>query len=235
MKHIYIVLLLVGTNLISAQDTRLFENTWYLSKIVSNGIDYLPPNNTEVSSIGLTFNQQENTFNTNYCNSIFGGVIFGNNLTEFSLNGYAVTLRMCNSQSDNSYENLYINFFIGNNPNNYFSYAILENGTVKTLTINSANNKQAIYSSQNLAINSFKEIDYSVYHDSSSAVLIVELKNQYTENIKVELFDSLGKTCKKESFSTAQIKISTADLTTGIYVVKITADNRIAVKKFIKP
>ncbi|MFM9825610.1 T9SS type A sorting domain-containing protein [Flavobacterium sp.] len=63
----------------------------------------------------------------------------------------------------------------------------------------------------------------------------VELKNQNTENIKVELFDSLGKNCKNESFSSAQIKISTADLASGIYVVKITADNQIAVKKFIKP
>ena len=53
--------------------------------------------------------------------------------------------------------------------------------------------------------------------------------------MKVELFDSFGITRKMEFFSTAQIKISTADLASGIYVVKITTDNQVGVKKFIKP
>ena len=120
MKHIYIVLFLVATNLISAQDLRLFENTWYLTKIVENGIDYLPPTITQVHSVRLTFNQQDNGINTNFCNSMFGTVIFGNNLTNFSMLGLASTLLLCNSQSDNIFESQYLNFFNENYSNNNF-------------------------------------------------------------------------------------------------------------------
>ncbi len=232
MKQIFVLLFMVSVTKISAQDLRLFENTWYLTKIVSNGIDYLPPTNT----INLNFNQQYNSINSNaICNSMFGNAIFGNNLTNFSLNGGGITLAICRSQSDNSYENLYFDFFIGNYPNNNFTYTINENQTVKTLTINSSSNKQAIYTNQNLSTIDIKELHFKVFFDSTGTFLNVELNNQYTENIKVELFDSLGKTCKKESFSSAQIKISTADLASGIYVVKITTDNQVGIKKFIKP
>ncbi|MFM9825611.1 META domain-containing protein [Flavobacterium sp.] len=96
MKQIFLLLFMVNVTIISAQDLRLFQNTWYLTKIVSNGIDYLPPTNTEVSSIGLTFIQQNNTISTGVCNSMFGNVIFGNNQTDFFLTELGITLMMCN-------------------------------------------------------------------------------------------------------------------------------------------
>ena len=220
---------------ISAQDLRLFENTWYLTKIVSNRIDYLPPTSAEVSLINLNFNQQENTFNSNYCNSIFGGVIFGNNLTDFSLNGYAVTLRLCNSQSVNSYENFYINFFIGNSPNNNFSYTIQENGTEKILTINSVSNVKALYSSKNLSTIDFKELDFKAYYELSAASLVLELDNQNAKSAMIEVFDTLGKKLLSKSFYTSQTKITTENLPSGIYYIKIETDNQFGVKKVVIP
>lgn len=235
MKHIYIGLLLFSINLVSAQDLRLFENTWYLTKILSNGIDYLPPTSTEVSLINLNFNQQENTFNTNYCNTIYGGVVFGNNLTDFSLNTYAVTLRLCNSQSINSYENFYINFFIGNSPNNNFSYTIQENGTEKILTINSVSNVKALYSSKNLSTIDFKALDFKAYYELSTASLVLELDNQNAKSAIVEVFDILGKKILSKSFYTSQTKITTENLPSGIYFIKIATDNQFGVKKVVIP
>lgn len=235
MKQIFILLFMISVVKISAQDLRLFENTWYLTKIVENGIDYLPPTSAEVSLINLNFNQQENTFNTNYCNTIYGGVVFGNNLTDFSLNTYAVTLRLCNSQNVNSYENFYINFFIGNNSNINFSYAIQENGTEKILTINSASNKQAIYSSQNLSTNNFKELEFKAYYELSTANLVLELDNQNAKSAMIEVFDSLGKKRISKSFNTSQTKIAAQNLSSGIYFIKITTDNQVGVKKVVVP
>ncbi|MCF8322246.1 MAG: T9SS type A sorting domain-containing protein [Flavobacterium sp.] len=235
MKHIYILLLLVGINLVSAQDLRFFENTWYLTKIVSNGIDYFPPTSTEVSLINLNFNQQENTFNTNYCNTIYGGVVFGNNLTDFSLNTYAVTLRLCNSQSVNSYENFYINFFIGNSPNNNFSYTIQENGTEKILTINSVSNVKALYSSKNLSTIDFKSLDFKAYYELSTASLVLELDNQNAKIAIAEVFDSLGKKILSKTFYTSQTKINIENLPSGICFIKIATDNQVGVKKVVIP
>ena len=236
MKHIYIVLLLVSINLVSAQDLRIYENTWYLKKIVSNGIDYLPPTNTNVSSIRLTFGQQENSINTNVCNSMFGNVVFGNDLTSFSLpNGLGSTLGTCSLSSDANYEVKYLFFFIGNIPNYNFTYTIDSSPTEKILTINSASNEKAIYSSKNLSTIDFKELDFKAYYQLSSVSLVLELDNQNSKSAIVEVFDSLGKKLLSKSFYTSQTKIITENFPSGIYFIKIATDNQVGVKKVVIP
>lgn len=224
-----------NVHLILAQDLRLFENTWYLTKIVSNGIDYYPPTISQVSSIRLTFGKQNNTIDTNVCNSFFGNVVFGNNQTDFTLISFAGTLIICNLQSDGNYENLYHFFFRENNSNtNFFTYTINSSATVKTLTINSSSNKQAIYTNQNLATIDFKELDFNVYSDPSANFIVVELKKINSKDVSLEIFDSVGKKLKSKSFYSNEFKISTEDLSTGVYIVKITAENQVGIKKFIK-
>lgn len=234
MKYFYLFLFLT-TNFIVAQDARLFENTWYLSKIVSSGIDYYPPTISQVSSIRLTFGKQNNTIDTNVCNSFFGNVVFGNNQTDFTLTYLAGTLIICNLQSDGAYENLYQSFFRENNSSsNFFTYTITSSSASKTLTINSASNKQAIYTNQNLSTIDFKELGFNIYSDASANFIVVELKKISTNNVSVEIFDSLGKKLKSKSFYSNEFKISTEDLSNGVYVVKVTSENQVGIKKFIK-
>lgn len=226
---------MVNVNLISAQDLRLFENTWYLTKIVSNGIDYYPPAISQVASIPLTFGKQNNTIDTNVCNSFFGNVVFGNNQTDFILLSLGGTLILCNLQSDGNYENLYHFFFRENNSTtNIFTYTINSSSTLKTLTITSSSNKQAIYTSQNLSTIDFKELDFNVYSDPSANFIVVELKKINAKNVSLEIFDSLGKKLKSISFYSTEFKISTEDLSNGLYIVKITADDQVGIKKLIK-
>lgn len=225
---------MVNVNLILAQDLRLFENTWYLTKIVSNGIDYYPPAITRVSSVSLTFGKQNNTIDTNFCNSFFGNVVFGNNQTDFTLTYLAGTLIMCNLQSDGEYENLYHYFFRENSSNNIFTYTINENQALKTLTINSFSNQKAIYTNQNLSTIDYEELDFNVYSDASSKFLVVELKNTNTNYLSLELFDASGKKLKSKSFYSNEFKISTEDLAIGVYIVKIKSENQVGLKKFVK-
>lgn len=233
MKYFYLFVFLLTTNLISAQDPRLFGITWNLTKIVQNGIDSYPPNNPAVPKIDLTFNQLNSSLQTGGCNNLFGSLTFENNLTDFILNNHSVTLSLCNLEP---YEPQYFSIFDnGGLVTNRFSYLINENGTVKTLTItNLSNNKQATFSSQILATTDFKELNFSVYSDPSTDFVTVELKDQNKENAKVELFDSSGKIFKSNYFNSSQIKIGTADLSSGVYIIKITAGNEVGVKKFIK-
>ncbi len=234
MKYRYIILLLLSSNLVLSQDNRLFENTWYLNKLVSNGIDNVPPTNSEVTSINLNFNQQNNSISTNACNSFSSEVVFGNNFT-FSLKGGAATLRICFVQNNNFFESVYFDFLIENYPDNNFSYSIQENGTEKTLTINSSNNKQAIYLNRNLSKPEFKELYFEIYQDVSSNSILVKLKNQNTENVSLEIFDSLGKKHKSKSYKSDTINMELGDLSSGIYFVKIITDKGVGTKKFIKP
>lgn len=233
MKYIYLFLFFLTANFISAQDLRLFVNTWHLTKIVENEIDYFPPNNAEVPKITLTFNQQDSFLRTGGCNELSGSLTFENNLTNFVLNYHVTTLSLCNLEP---YEPQYFSVFDnGGLVTNNFSYTISENGTLKTLMIiNLTNNKQAIYSSQVLATVEFNELNFSIYSDSSTDFVIVELKNQNTENTKVEIFDSLGKIYKSNYFNSSQIKIATEDLSSGVYIIKITSDKEVGVKKFVK-
>ena len=233
MKYIYLFLFLLTTNLISAQDLRLFENTWHLTKIVENSVDYFPPAGTEVPRISLTFNQLNTSLQTGGCNNLFGTITFENNLKNFILNHHGITLSLCNLEP---YEPQYFSVFEnGGLVTNRFSYLISENGTVKTLTItNLVNNKQAIYSSQILAMTDFTELNFSVYSDPSTDFVMLELKNQNAENAKVELFDSSGKICKSNYFNSSQIKIATENLSSGVYIIKITIGNEVGVKKFVK-
>lgn len=233
MKYFYLFVFLLTTNLISAQDLRLFGITWNLTKIVQNGIDSYPPTNSEVPKIALTFSKQDFSLRTGGCNELSGALTFENNLTDFILNHHSVTLSLCNLEP---YEPQYFSIFDnGGLVANRFSYLINENGTVKTLIItNLSNNKQATYSSQILATTDFNELIFSVYSDPSTDFVMVELKEQNIENTKLELFDSLGKICKRNYFNSNQIKIATEDLSSGVYIIKITIGNNVGVKKFIK-
>lgn len=233
MKYIYLFLFLLTANLITAQDLRLFGNTWHLTKIVENGVDYFPPNNPAVPRISLTFNQVNSSFQTGGCNNLLGSITFENNLTDFILNNYSVTLSLCNLEP---YEPQYFSVFgNGSLVTNNFSYTITENEAVKTLTINNlANNKKAIYSNQNLSTVVFKELKFSVYSNNLTDLLTVELENQNAENSKIEIFDSIGKIYKSKNFNSNQIKIETEDLCSGVYIIKITVNNEVGVKKFIK-
>lgn len=220
---------MLTSNLITAQDLRIFDNTWYLTKIVENGVDYFPPN----TDIPLTFNQQNSTLRTTFCNFLEATITFENNLTNFTSNGYVASLIICNMAP---FEPQYFSVFSNEGlvPTN-FLYAITENGTLKTLIItNLTNNKKAIYSNQNLSTVAFKELKFSVYSNNLTDLLTVELEDQNAENVKVEIVDSLGKICKSKNFNSNQIKIETEDLCSGVYIIKITVSNEVGLKKFIK-
>ena len=129
----------------------------------------------------------------------------------------------------------YQSFFQDNNSNtNFFTYTVNSSSTLKILTINSASNKQVIYTNQNLSTIDFEELDFNVYSETSANFLAVELKKISANKVSVEIFDSLGKKLNSKSFYSNEFKISTEDLSNGVYVVKVTSENQVGIKKFVK-
>jgi len=95
-----------------AQDPQLFENTWYLQKVVIDGETFFPPHNSEVSNVRLEI--WEDHFDTVVCAILFGEI---SNVDNTSITAFAIgaTLLDCNLQVNYIFEGIYFGFY-GNLP-----------------------------------------------------------------------------------------------------------------------
>jgi hypothetical protein len=233
MKNIYTFLMLIIVNLSFSQDARIFENVWYLTNVIVNGVNNIPPS----ANMNINFTSPTN-FYAYSCNTMYASVVFENNNTNFSASNYMYTLDICNNSQAENYQNIYFSFFLdGNNPNpstvNNFNYTITELLGVKTLTINSMFNQQAIYSSVMLSNDNFEKLDFSFSPNPSKDYIVINLNNKFTENIIVEIYNEIGQICKTSNLNHNN-KIEINNLPCGIYIIKIKAENEILTKKFIK-
>src|SRR5690606_26507084 len=103
MKTKLLLFFLLTINLSQAQDMRLFENDWYLSKIVANNIEHYPPYNTGL----LSFTFMESSIWANGCLSMSASIDFEDNLTGFVITDPIPCLCSCSSPSGEDYDNLY--------------------------------------------------------------------------------------------------------------------------------
>lgn len=229
MKYVNIFLVLFYSSAF-AQDSRLFENDWYLTNVVVNGTDNFPP----FQDMRILFDQQNASLDVNDgCNSLFGNTTFpSNSLTDFSFSALGITLLFCEDRY--LYENLYFNVFTENSPaDNALTYTITELNDIKTLTISSMFNKQAIYSSAMLSTIESKVQDFSIYPNPASDFINVKLNNQNFENTQIEIYNTLGKLCKSEKVVSSLSTIRLENLPSGIYLIKLISNNRISVDKII--
>jgi len=103
---------------------------------------------------------------------------------------------------------LYFSFFTENGFTNEFTYIITdESNNVRTLTINSMFNKQAIYSSQMLSSEEYKTFEFNIYPNPTSEFLNVSFKNQSLENTQIKIYNNLGTLCKSAIMKSSQEKI----------------------------
>ncbi len=235
MKKIYTLLIITIVNLSFSQDSRIFENVWHLTNIIVNGVNNIPPN----GNMNINFVSPTN-FYAYACNTMYSPVVFENNNTNFSASNYAYTLDFCNNpQAGNYQDNIYFPFFLeGNNPNPTavynFTYNITELLGVRTLTINSMFNQQAIYSSVTLSNDSFEKLDFSFSPNPSKNYLEINLNNGYTENTIAEFYNEIGQICKTANLNKNKTKIEINNLSNGIYIIKIKTENEVLTKKFVK-
>lgn len=232
MKKIYILVLLASMNISFSQDARLFDNYWYLTNIIENGESYIPP----TANMGISFDSQ--MFNAHACLDMSATVTFENNTTNFSATNFQYCLCMCFNPLADAYETNKYFPLLNNEGNpltiNYFTYSISELLGVKTLVINSAFNKQAIYSNVMLSNKRFEKLDFSFYPNPSSEFIEIKLNKELTNTATVAFFNEIGLICKTEKLIANTTRIETKDLSKGIYFVKIKTGNETITKKLIK-
>ncbi|MCF6132532.1 T9SS type A sorting domain-containing protein [Flavobacterium wongokense] len=231
MNKLYISLLLLISYCSFAQDSRIFGQDWYLTDLNYDGTHYPPPR----GNLGVRFESGTQEMTAWACYSMYGQITFANNETEFSGTNFSPCLCWCTDSVLQAYEDIYFYLFMEGDGTNDFTYVITELGdNQKSLVINSAYNKQAIYSTVHMATADFNKPDFSIAPNPAADWIEITLENQTEGTSRIEFYDSLGKICKAEQSNSFQFKMDTRDLSQGLYFVKINNGNSTVTKKFVK-
>jgi len=205
-------------------------NVWYLHNLVIDGVDNIPPNNTELSEIILNFNIE--IFSTSACYYVDGGNYFDYTLSQFYLYETGVTLSTCGSAypENNTFSDLYIiGFYL--NSLGPFNYEYTINGSVETLTITNSLGNQAIYGNYTLSIQDYLNSVFSIYPNPVNDVLNIK-NNEATVINNIKIYNLLGKLVLIRKISNGKIDLSI--LERGIYILKIETEKGNLTSKIVK-
>jgi len=88
-------------------------------------------------------------------------------------------------------------------------------------------------STSSLSFTQEKGLNFDIFPNPASENLRIQLPSG-VENASVEFYDFIGRLAFTQKVSKTINDINVHDLTTGVYIVKVLADNKIGTKKFIK-
>jgi len=240
MKNIVLILTLTFLAKCFAQDPQLFDNTWYLQKVIIGTDDYFPPSNAEVEFVGLTFyDNSSNEFDTNVCNVFFGELDY-DSTQNFMIQDSAMTLLECDMQDNSIFEGIYFGFFLDSNNNHLndpFPYVITTNGNEKTLIITNVRGDEAIYGDQILSTGFYEHTPFSIYPNPVKNILNIQSQNNYSSDASVQVFDINGKLVEFEIIDLVDSNnaLNVSHLKSGVYFLIIkNKDGDKQTLKFIK-
>jgi hypothetical protein len=236
MKKLYILFMLISSLCVHAQNAELCENSWSLTHLVLDGIDIQPPSNAEVPTVPLLFSNEESAYSmsTNVCNYAGGTITFGGIADTFSYETLAVSLIICSNPVNTGFENSYLHYFYLGNAGAALTYTVTTSGDAKTLTITAPNSDHAIYSNQSMGNPELPVIASKIYPNPASDFIHVDLPNNLTMPVLIEIYDTLGKLRMQENFAGTLNNLNVRNLNSGLYLLKIKVGNTIKSYKFIK-
>ncbi len=219
-----------------AQDPQLFENTWYLEKLVIDGVEHFPPSNDEVNYIALDF-FEPNQLVTTVCDQMNSTVMFiGSDQFEMSPAGF--TLGGCSLNENGFYQDLYFSVFnepISDLPFNPYIYSIINqtNNTTSLIITNSEGN-QAYYNNVILSVRDYVKLNFTMLPNPATGS--VELNSIGKKMINITLIDINGCTVYIENLTEAkqQQTLRLINKKNGLYFLQIQfEDGRVITKKLI--
>lgn len=237
MKKIYLLIFaFIFTFFSNAQDAELTTPTWYLHDLVIGGTSHLPPRNSEIYSIPLTFNLDVDTPNyfieSQTCNVIFSTTTVTINAGTTSLesiHGFGHTLAFCTYDVNGPYENVYFSFYMDALPFNA-SYAITDNPDgSKTLVFTKPNGDQAIYGDVELPADYVSPLSVPKNSNSTFAIYpnpvdnTLFLKTSDNQTYTSAIFDVFGKRIMdNKTLQQTENTIDVSALKSGVYFISLT-------------
>jgi len=218
-----------------AQDSQLFQNTWYLHNLIINTQNNVPPVSNEISSVSLLFNM-DNSLTSWVCESFQGVVDYDDVNQTFMFTSYAITLGGgCDLTNDKQYEQLYFDFYF-DNLNNLFEYSILSNSDgSKTLTVTNFSGDKAVYGSVVLSLHEYSINGVSVSPNPVLDELFIS-GIAGLSNFSIAIFNINGKQILSLNNSDVSSKsLNVEKLTKGLYFILFEDKlGQFEMKKFIK-
>lgn len=145
MKYHFLLFFFLITIFCYAQDTRLFQNDWQLSKLTIGDDDYHNPKTTDGTPVLLSFSEINVDYGlvTYVCDVKSCELDFHSTDPKFTILSSATTLGGCGIFEDPS--NIEFDYFNFYSDNSDFSYSIQENSSALFLTIAKDNGDFAYY------------------------------------------------------------------------------------------
>ena len=236
MKTVYITLLVLIGFFAKSQQTELMANTWYLDKVILNGVNYdyyLAPYKTEEGATNFYNDDIHPDFQTTLCNTMQAEVSYDSD-NSFTFTSGNLTLDDCIFPDTGEYYNLdsyyYQSFFkFGFFPKSY-TYEIEDFGNNnKVLTLTNEDGNKAIYNSGILGASDVSgALQAKIYPNPATDVINIASDKKIAN---VSVFDASGKVVK----TTTETAVNIQNLAKGSYVVSIKyADGTVESRKVIK-
>lgn len=232
MKWLTILVILLWTSEVSAQDPQLYEHTWYLEDLVLNGNSFPPSKVFDPGVVQLFFNDDQLVdFETIVCQFANAELIYDNPSSSFL---FSTDLNTGGIQCDPfsvelEYERIYFDFF-QIDINDPFEYEIIPNGDEILLIITSIRGDTAHYSNQILGQKDEQALNLLVYPNPTSDMLYLQSRQ---EILNVTLYDLSGKKIPVD-LDSANNSIDISNLTTGFYLLQIELAGYTVTKTVIK-
>lgn len=230
-----LIILVISANCI-AQDTRLFNNTWFLHNLIIDGNNNIPPVNNEIPFVAMDFYEVNPSIETAVCPESGGGgdVIF-NGTTNFNIPVFVYLTGGCYGDPENEVFNaLYIDEYWASNTSGDFSYTITEDGSSITLIITNQLGDTAIYGNELLSSENFNDNSFAIYPNPATTILNIENNDVIITNISI--YDISGRLVYSDKSINSKVStINIQNLNEGIYFINIMDEqDSVLTKRFIK-
>jgi hypothetical protein len=213
-----------------AQDPQLFENDWYLQKLVLDGEDIFPPTNAELEFVQLNIYQDQ--LATAVCSFLLGFISDIDN-NSFLVSEFIAGALNCNIMENNVFDQTYnIGFFDWQYPPQTFQYLIqtgANNDLVLTLTNDDGD--LAIYGNLLLSNEDFLTTSITTYPNPVQDILTIK-NTDTTEITSIKLYDLLGRLVLTKKDNISEIDVS--HLNSGVLFVEIDTGEGVFTRKILK-
>ncbi len=231
MKQIYFLICLLSFSICLAQDTQLFENTWYLRTVQRDDLAVLY-NVAEINPPIAPYLLISEDFNFNgegACNAFNGTYSFfsPNSLTATD---FTAATNDCGIQIQNLFEDAYFGFVSGD-----IWYNIIDDGGNLVLTFGNPLGGTAVFKNYALSTKDFYRNKFTIYPNPAKNELILSSKNTIA-NLTIKIFNIEGKLLSTQNLEFEKlVSVDVSSLSRGIYFLDIEDGNgNSTIKKFIK-
>ncbi len=233
---LYILIFSIGT-ISFAQDPQLFENEWYLQKVITEGQEIFPPYSNFIGRLYLTADFIE-VVHPSCEEGFYNTVDYDSSNPVFSIgDGGVIIVGICGDPEVINFMNQHYEvYYLDNNfAKNPFTYTLTSENGLITLSILNMDGDEAIYVNQLLSTHTILASQFLIHPNPVKERLTLSA-TKATPNLKIKIFNIAGKLLSTQNFEfKKQVSVDVSNLSSGIYFLNIQDESgNTEVKKFIK-